>query len=1801
MSTIRCTRACVLGIIVALALLAPLPGGEGSGLALSGVEGVRSVMAAPAGISGTKTVCPSSGDYATLTAAIAAINSQGLDGPLTLELCASYTSAGETFPLTFPAFTGSSATNTVTVRPAAGATGLTIASSAAQTIDLNAATYVIFDGRPGGVGSSQELTIENTSTSGTAVLFENDASHNLLQYLVLKGVNNNVSSVPNGVITNGVVYFAGTTGATGNDDNTIDHCDLRDGATTPANLVYAAGTSGKENSGNILSNNHFHDFFSSNNTSSGIYLDAYNTGWTITGNSFYQQATRTPVSGFTHYGIYIGDGDGYVISDNIVGGSQPDGGGAAWTYDSSQVTVGFTAIYLNVGATTASSVQGNTIANCAISVTSNYMVVWSGIYVQSGAVNIGTVTGNTIGSGTGTGSVQATTSGNGAVSYGIYASSSSDVTIANNVIGSITVAGTSASVSHSFVGIFTTGAGNVTIADNTVGSLTTADSIQAATASTSFTSQYVRGIDSGSGGAVAITGNTVTNLSNAYAGTGGGGQVAGIRATSGANTISDNTVHDLSSSSQNNNGYEVAAVVGIAQASTAANQMISRNVIHSLTSTAASGSPQVYGLYYSGPTSGANLVERNLVHSLSGLSAAITGLRIFAVPVRVQNNVVRLGVDAAGAAITADMWMIGIYDSGAAGDVYFYFNTVYVGGGPVAAGSYATYAVRGATGHVFRNNLFVNARTNGGGTGAHAAAQFESTGLTSDYNVFLASGVGGVPIQRDTDNYTLNTWQTYSSQDAHSIGPVALEQVNLVNPTGDAASVDLHVQSPTVIEAAGLDIPTVTDDYAGQARAALTPVDIGAYAGDYTALRVPAISYTPLANTFGPDAPTLDNVTITVPSGVNITPGTRPRLYYKRTTDADTFDDNTAATNGWKWVEAEGTGDSPFAFTPDYGLLAGGVPSHGGVTIQYFVVAQSLVATPVVGFSGGAFASQPASVALTAAVFPLRGPTDAYQFFRSFSGVVTLCASGCDYASLTLADGLFAAISTGRLVGDLTAEIRGDLTVETGANGLYPWQEEGGPWRLTIQPAGGVTRTVTGSGSDLIALRGADRVTLDGLNSGGNALLIRNTTGGTAVRFANNGYDYAVDNTMRNCTVEGNSSVLVNVGFASNNTIANNVIRNRSDVTGGAGTLVSGTGGSGNVIRDNTLMNFGAYGIYIYGSNTNWTISGNTMFNEASFYPGGTLTGIEMDSTGTNSITQNTIRDLSAFRGVNGILLHRVHNTLVARNRIVLTGRGCSKAYQWFGIKFAGIAGGAEYWSNVTLTDNQVTLIPSGTPNQTLLSGIVDTSSSADTVNVYHNSVYIGGNTTYRDDFAFVRVGYGITTVKNNIFFNNNANVTRNHFAAGNQSTGSGDFTSDHNLFAGTGTTAANFMQWGGTAVDFAAWQTSSGGDSHSYADTAANIPAASLFTAPASGDLSILTGSGFAAPPLPSNRGVAGLGVTDDYSGTVRNPTWPDIGAFEFDVDRSGLAGLGTLAGGWGFYDTLGIASGAVTAGADVNAVDVTVASGATLDMAAYALNVAGAVTNNGSLRQTQTVDAGATVPFLTFGSAYYGAEITAGGDALGSTTVTVYGNQACAGVVGTPLQRCYEITPTTAAASSIKFYYTQAEMQTGQTFDSLNVWHYNGSTWDAVTRGGDSGSCSSGALNCYVQGAGITAYSPFQLKNGNPLAAPLETLAATATPAGAVIAWQTTSELNALGYHVDRADATAGAWTRLTGELLPSQAPGSPMGYAYRWTDVTAQRGATYRYRVTAVTLAGAETPLAAVDVQMPGAWLWLPVMTR
>ncbi len=177
----------------------------------------------------------------------------------------------------------------------------------------------------------------------------------------------------------------------------------------------------------------------------------------------------------------------------------------------------------------------------------------------------------------------------------------------------------------------------------------------------------------------------------------------------------------------------------------------------------------------------------------------------------------------------------------------------------------------------------------------------------------------------------------------------------------------------------------------------------------------PSITYTTLANTTSTANRSFTGVAITDSNGVNTTAGTKPRLYYKRSTDTNAWNSNTSSTAGWKYVEANGA-SSPFDFTINYSLLNGGTGVSAGTTVQYFVVAQDLASTPLVAINSGAFAATPSSVALTSAAFPIGGTINSYSVLQAYSGSYNVGA-GQTYTSLTNTGGIFCSHQRWRLDG----------------------------------------------------------------------------------------------------------------------------------------------------------------------------------------------------------------------------------------------------------------------------------------------------------------------------------------------------------------------------------------------------------------------------------------------------------------------------------------------------------------------------------------------------------------------------------------------------------------------------------------------------------------------------------------------------------------------------------------------------------------------------------------------------------------
>ena len=758
-------------------------------------------------LNGTYTV-GSGGNYTTLTAAITAYNNGCLSGPVIFELTDASYSAGEIFPIAINLNPDASAVNTLTIRPTV--TSTVSGANTTSIITFNGAKFVTIDGRIGSAGTTHSLTITNTNNTAPSILLINDATSDVVKYADLKSDNTGTSS--------GVVVFSTTTGANGNDNNTIDNCNIGPNAANPVIGIFSSGsttTAATNNSSNIISNNNIFDFFTSTGVATGVLVSGGNTDWTITGNSLYQTASRAftaATSGFIGISISNTSGNNFTVNNNFVGGSAVSAGGAAWT-QTGAFTHTFIGIRLSVGATTASNVQGNTIKNVSVT-TSSTSTINAGISAVTGTINVGNTSPNIIGDQSITGSIAWNGAGTGAQLTGILAGTGTPgtINISNNTIGGIAVTGAGTTVVR---GINIQGsATSYTVSGNTVGSAAVANSI-----SNSTNSSLGGIISSSSSASVSITGNTVVNL--AATGTSTGNQLLGISSSAGTNTITGNTIRNLGSASASTSTSSSASVIGLLFTSTTAPATVSQNTVFALSNSDAAAATAVTGIHYAGPTTGTNVVARNLVYGLTvstnSATSEIRGISFTSGLANVQNNMIAIGTGVANG-----VTIYGLYELISTTGSGIYFNSVYVGGTGVGVQTGNSYAFRSdqtLNTRTFQNNVFMNARSNAAAGGKHYAVRVAGTaanpaGLTINNNDYFVSGTGGVfGFFNAADVASLAAWQTAVGQDGLSLNvdPLYIAPV--------AATPNLHITSgTTTLESAAATIPAITNDFDNDTR-----------------------------------------------------------------------------------------------------------------------------------------------------------------------------------------------------------------------------------------------------------------------------------------------------------------------------------------------------------------------------------------------------------------------------------------------------------------------------------------------------------------------------------------------------------------------------------------------------------------------------------------------------------------------------------------------------------------------------------------------------------------------------------------------------------------------------------------------------------------------------------------------------------------------------------------------------------------------------------------------------------------------
>lgn len=331
----------------------------------------------------------------------------------------------------------------------------------------------------------------------------------------------------------------------------------------------------------------------------------------------------------------------------------------------------------------------------------------------------------------------------------------------------------------------------------------------------------------------------------------------------------------------------------------------------------------------------------------------------------------------------------------------------------------------------------------------------------------------------------------------------------------------------------------------------------------------------------------------------------------------------------------------------------------------------------------------------------------------SFSQNVNVTPNAASYSTLRAA---FTAINAGTHGnGAVTVSITGNTTETAGAflnGGVFT--------SCSITPVG--ARTCSGNFAEaIIVLDGADNVTINGLNTGGNSLTLTNTNTGLAqgcLRLSNG----ASNNTMRNLTCNG-------VGQGS--TIGGRTIY--------IGQSTTGTGGNNDNTIENCTVNGGRRGIQIFGTDGNGTfgyyndrtiIRGNIVKNCSSLYIFiGTATRdnlCELNQVFSDAAVTN---DAAGSRGIN---VQGLGSNIVRKNKV----------YSLTGIVAGGFIG--------IITIPNIVLAPLTAPAQTTVEVTnnfvalnnciaaapfvrgIWTNSNTTTVNytsnVYFNSIRIGGS-----------------------------------------------------------------------------------------------------------------------------------------------------------------------------------------------------------------------------------------------------------------------------------------------------------------------------------------------------------------------------------------------------------------------------------------------------------------------------------------
>ncbi|MBP9848351.1 MAG: fibronectin type III domain-containing protein, partial [Flavobacterium sp.] len=307
-------------------------------------------------LGGTYTV-GTGGNYATLTAAVAAYNNAlCFSDNVVFTLTDATYSTAETFPIVINQNANTSA-YTLTIRPASGVSPIISGSSTAAIIKVNGADNVIIDGSNNG-STTRDLSILNTSTSGSSVVWiastggaTSGANNITVKNTKVKGGSGTTSGIY-GIVSSTTSSF--TTGAENNDNLVIQNNEV----TKVYNGISAFNNSTSTQDGLLISGNTVGSTVNADRVIFRGIQVTYVNNPIISGNSIIELVTTASISVAA---IDLGSGvvNGSVISNRI-------------NNIKSTTTSGYGAYGINFSSATGTS--GTLVANNMISniETANY-------------------------------------------------------------------------------------------------------------------------------------------------------------------------------------------------------------------------------------------------------------------------------------------------------------------------------------------------------------------------------------------------------------------------------------------------------------------------------------------------------------------------------------------------------------------------------------------------------------------------------------------------------------------------------------------------------------------------------------------------------------------------------------------------------------------------------------------------------------------------------------------------------------------------------------------------------------------------------------------------------------------------------------------------------------------------------------------------------------------------------------------------------------------------------------------------------------------------------------------------------------------------------------------------------------------------------------------------------------------------------------------------------------------------------------------------------------------------------------